>query len=72
MSKFSIDNYKHPTPARFRKIGDLCLVVMPVIQSGIMSAPDLGDSAKYWLMLAVSVVMVTAKFITNMFKDDQE
>lgn len=61
------ENYKKPTPVKFRKIGDFSLLLIPVIQIGLAEAPEgvLEPSTKFWIGFVASIVLTIVKFLTN-------
>lgn len=69
-TKFSPKHYSSPTPKKLRMIGDFCLLLLPVIQGGLANAPSVSDAAKYWIGFIATILLVAAKFFTNMYKDD--
>lgn len=64
-------NFYAPTPKRFRQLGDFFLVMIPVIQGGLIAAPDMSDSSKYWVGFIATIVLTAAKFATNLAKEDE-
>jgi hypothetical protein len=67
----SADNYWKPTPKRIRKFGDSMLVVLPLLQGAVMNSP-LTETGKAWAVFGVAVLVVMAKFITNLFAEEPE
>jgi hypothetical protein len=65
------DSYKKPTPVRWRKIGDFALVMLPVIQVGLMGAPEgtFSPGQQYWIGFASSILIPAFKFWTNTRKE---
>lgn len=69
-TKFSPKHYGSPTPKKWRMIGDFCLVLLPTIQVGLANAPSISDNTKYWIGFISTILLVAAKFYTNMYKQD--
>ena len=65
----NIKNYYKPTPKKWRKVGDALIIAIPTIQPAIMGL-DISLKAKAWLVLAISVILATGKFLTNFFADE--
>lgn len=65
------ENYKKPTPVKWRKIGDFALLMLPVIQGGLLSAPNVTESQKYWIGFIASILIPAFKFWTNTQKDTE-
>lgn len=63
-------NYYSPTPKIYRQLGDLFLILIPVVQGGIANAPNFSDQNKYWTGFICTCILIIAKFVTNLFKDD--
>jgi hypothetical protein len=62
-------NYKKPTPIRWRKIGDFALIMIPVIQTSLLGAPEgiFSDHMKFWVGVISSITLTGIKFFTNTF-----
>ena len=69
MIKQAWANYQKPTPVKWRKIGDFALIMLPVLQGGLMGAPDLSDATKYYIGFIATVLITGFKFWTNTRKD---
>lgn len=63
-------DYKKPTPARWRKIGDGALVLTLAIKPLVESIPIQDDILKQWLVWATEVLLVLFKFWTNTQTDE--
>ena len=63
------ENYKKPTPAKWRKIGDYVLVLQMFLSANIPALP-IPENTKLWVMLAVNFIGTTVKFWTNTKKDE--
>jgi hypothetical protein len=61
--KFGTEHYKKPTPVKWRKIGDACLLL-----STLISGTSLITEHQY---IAVTLMGVAGKFLTNFFSDEQ-
>lgn len=57
-----------PTPPKWRMLGDMFLLLIPVIDGIIAAAPDLEESKKYWLAAGLNLALVGLKFLTNIPK----
>jgi len=68
-TKASIKNYYKPTPKKWRKLGDALIVAIPTVQGAIMGL-DISLRAKAWIVLVISVILATGKFLTNFFADE--
>lgn len=58
-TRFSVNGYAKPTPAKFRKIGDALLVSSTIVSSQFPDNPK--------IMLASQLVGIVGKFLTNFF-----
>jgi len=63
------NSYWQPTPKNWRIAGDLALVLVPVIQGGLLGAPDMSDNTKYWISFISTLVLTAVKFWTNTKKE---
>lgn len=61
----ALHNYSRPTPARWRIVGDLALLLIPAIDGIVASAPDISDANKYWIAAGCTVALIIVKFATN-------
>lgn len=64
-----LKNFYQPTPKNFRVLGDMFLVLIPVVTTIIASAPNMASDKKYWWNAGCSIVLVLAKFATNLAKE---
>lgn len=60
-----IENYKKPVPAKWRQIGDTCLLLAIAIEPAINSIPLEDGPTKQWIAWAASVAFIVIKFYTN-------
>lgn len=58
-----LNNYKKPTPLRWRRVGDALLAVSLVAVPAELSGHT-------WLSISVFLVGVIGKFLTNLFSDE--
>lgn len=58
--------YYKPTPKKWRIIGDLALLLVPVISVSVSQAPGLSEVVKFWLVQGCSWVLIGVKFLTNL------
>jgi hypothetical protein len=63
------EKYYSPTPKNLRILGDLFLILIPVVQTTIGAAPNLDEVTKYWIGAACTLGLVMAKFTTNLFTE---
>ena len=66
------EKYYSPTPKKLRMLGDFFLVLIPFVQVGISQAPNLDEVEKYWLGFFSGIILIAAKFITNMYTEKKE
>jgi hypothetical protein len=52
-----------------RVIGDLALVLIPVLEAVVSNAPNIGDEGKYWLSSLLTTSLVLCKFITKLWQE---
>lgn len=64
-----IDNYKKPTPMKWRKIGDYVLLLQ-VFVTGQLPLWPVPDQTKVIVGSIVTFVGISVKFWTNTKKDD--
>ena len=62
--KAMINNYKKPTPNRWRKIGDYILLITGLIPIQLPMLP-IPDNQKVWIGAGSTFVGITLKFWTN-------
>jgi len=66
-------DYKSPTPAKWRKMGDFALLMLVTLQSIIGSTPEeiLSTKQSYWIGTVLTLVGVGFKFWTNTHTEDE-
>lgn len=60
-----VENYRKPTPKRWRKMGDVALLLAITIEPAIQSMPLSNVFAKEWLVWGFSTCLILFKFYTN-------
>ena len=65
--KQNIENYKKPTPPKWRKIGDFALLLIPVFHTSIGNAPEGTFTTRqlYWIGLVLTTFPLAIKFWTS-------
>jgi hypothetical protein len=48
-----IENYKKPTPPKWRKAGDFALIALPVLEAQLNTMPDINEWYKWTLMTTI-------------------
>jgi hypothetical protein len=68
------EDYKKPTPPKYRKIGDFALLLIPTIEAALATAPSevMGEISKFYVGFACSVILVGIKFFSNTYTYPQE
>lgn len=61
--------YWHPTPKKWRQIGDAILIGSTSLSAMMMGAP-LSEKAITWTIFGLNVFGVFGKIITNLFKEE--
>lgn len=64
-------HFYHPTPKKWRIIGDFALGLLVAVQPVLHDMP-VTDQTKYWVNLGVTIMLVSFKFFTNLFKEEEE
>ena len=64
------ENYKAPTPVKWRKIGDAILLFSTSMSAMVMGLP-LSEHAKLWTIFILNGIGVIGKVITNLFKEEE-
>ena len=72
---FSINNYFHPTPKKFRVFGDSILAASTLVTSGGLMAFDqlkqVFDSHELKIIIGAAFVFgVAGKYLSNFFKEE--
>jgi hypothetical protein len=68
----SIKNIGKRTPKHLKMLGDFCILMIPTIQAGLISAPE-GTFTEHqvWLISFLSsCLLVSVKFFTKLFTDE--
>lgn len=65
-----IENYKSPTPKKWKKIGDFIMVVGGGATTSVMGLP-LTDSQKLWIVWGLGMLTLIGKGLTNLVKADE-
>lgn len=60
-----VENYKKPTPKKWRKMGDVALLLAITIEPAIQSMPLANLYAKEWIVWGFSTCLILFKFYTN-------
>lgn len=68
-TSFKTCNYSKPTPKKWRRIGDACILTIPLLQGTIQSSP-LNADTKAWIITFTGLILVGAKFVTNFFTEE--
>lgn len=66
----ALENYKAPTPVKWRKIGDAILLISTSLSTMVMGLP-MTEHQQLWAIFIVNCIGVFGKVITNFFKDEQ-
>lgn len=65
------ENYYSPTPKKYRKIGDTILMITTGLQPILAGAP-MPEGIKVWVMVAISILGLIGKGITNLYTEEDE
>lgn len=71
LRKLEKTRYFSPTPIDWRIVGDVCLILIPIVDGIIAAAPDLSEGKRYWLAAGLNIALVVVKFLTNLPKNKQ-
>jgi len=65
--KKHIEDYNKPTPSKYRKMGDLALIILVALQGSIAAAPAtvLNEKQSFWIGSILTILTVIFKFWTN-------
>ena len=71
-----LSNYNKPSHPLFKRIGDICLVAIPIYAPVILSLPLTGDT-KAWIVAVVGGLLATVKFVSKFsidpnYKEDND
>lgn len=64
--------YKKKTAPIATALGDLALLLIPAIQLLVAEAPDMTEAQQYWTQGICTLLLITAKFLLKLWKDDSE
>lgn len=64
--------YEKKTAPIATALGDLALLLIPAVQILVAGAPDLTASQQYWVQGVCTLLLITAKFLLKLWKDDSE
>ena len=53
-------------------LGDLALLLIPAVQILVAEAPDLTEAEQYWVQGVCTLLLIVAKFLLKLWKDDKE
>lgn len=65
-----LSNYYHPTPKKWRKIGDAIMLGTASLSAMMMGAP-IHEDTKTVVIFVLNVTGVIGKVLTNFFKEDE-
>lgn len=60
--------YQQKTNPKASFWGDMCLIFIPVVQTGIANAPNLTETQTYWISFGVGLILIGVKFWLKSFK----
>lgn len=61
--------YKKKTTVVASALGDLAVLLIPVMIATVEGAPNLPHSVQYWTMQIMSIVLVILKFASKFWKE---
>ena len=64
--------YKKKTALWATALGDLFLLLIPAVQLLVAEAPDLTAPEQYWIQGVCTLMLIVAKFLLKLWKDDKE
>jgi hypothetical protein len=67
----ALENYKAPTPVKWRKIGDAILLSTTSLSGMIMGLP-ISEHKQLWAIFILNAIGVGGKVITNFFREDEK
>ncbi len=65
---FNLKNYQKSTPAKWQVIGDLALVLIPVLITLVDQSPlspELQTTVVFWMSAVLALVKVLTQFFNN-------
>lgn len=64
--------YTQKTTPWATALGDLALLLIPAIQLLVAEAPGLTEAQQYWTQGVCTLLLITAKFLLKLWKDNEE
>jgi hypothetical protein len=64
--------YEKKTAPIATALGDLALLLIPAVQILVAGAPDLTEPQQYWVQGICTLLLITAKFLLKLWKDDSQ
>lgn len=64
--------YEKKTAPIATALGDLALLLIPAVQILVAEAPGLTEVQQYWVQGVCTLLLITAKFLLKLWKDDSE
>ena len=68
---FKISNWNKITPKCWKRIGDVCIYSLPLLQGVIMQSPFSSDT-KIWINFILGIFLVGSKMITKFFSQEKK
>lgn len=65
------DFYSRKTQVWASALGDMALIMIPIVTKLIEDAPNLNDSQKYWWAGICTISGIASKFILKLFKENE-
>ena len=74
MPRPSLKNLSKPTPRKYKRIGNILLIIGGGLTTSIMGIPDaaLSTEVKIWVVFAVNQITTAGKLFTSMYAEDVE
>lgn len=66
------DFYSRKTQVWASVLGDMMLVMIPIVSKLIEDAPNLTDAQKYWWAGVCTITAIASKFILKLFKENEQ
>jgi hypothetical protein len=63
--------YTQKTNIKATMLGDLAILLIPVMIAAVEGAPDLPHLAQYWIMQSLAIALVVLKFVSKLWKEDE-
>ncbi|MFN9581465.1 MAG: hypothetical protein ACK566_02185 [Bacteroidota bacterium] len=67
-----IEDYKKPVPLKWRRIGDLALLAIPVLEAQFNIMPVSDSIESQWLKWGITTFLVLFKVYTNTKTDESK